>query len=104
MPYDHVKLRIRTARDNVDEVFLITNTEKLEMSKVYDDRLFDYYEAEVTLTDQRMEYYYEIHAGRTICYYNAKGVFREVNSYYNFFIKPGFTTPDWAKGAVIYKI
>ena len=104
MPYDKVKLRFRTARDNVDMVYVVTNNEKLEMEKVHDDRLFDYYQVEVPLTDQRMEYYFEIRAGRAVCYYNAKGVFNEVQSYYNFFIKPGFTTPDWAKGAVIYQI
>ncbi len=104
MPFETVRLRFRTARDNVDEVFVVTNDQKLEMTKVYDDRLFDYYEVEIALTDQRMEYYFEIRAGRAVCYYNAKGVFREVQPYYNFFIKPGFTTPDWAKGAVIYQI
>lgn len=104
MPFETVKLRFRTARDNVDEVYVVTSDQKLEMTKVYDDRLFDYYEVEISLTDQRMEYYFEIRAGRAVCYYNAKGVFREVQSYYNFFIKPGFTTPDWAKGAVIYQI
>ena len=104
MPYEKVKLRMRTARDNADLVYLVINNERIEMGKVYDDHLFDYYEAEVQLTDQRVEYYFEVRLGRTVCYYNAKGVFQDVNTYYNFFIKPGFTTPDWAKGAVIYQI
>lgn len=104
MPYDKVKLRFRTARDNVDFVYLVTNTEKLKMEKCYDDRLFDYYEVDLELTDQRVEYYFEIQSGRAICYYNAKGVFRDIQPCYNFFIKPGFTTPDWAKGAVFYQI
>lgn len=104
MPYEKVRLRFRTARDNVDVVYVVTSNEKLEMTKVFDDRLFDYYEAEITLGDQRLEYYFEIRAGRAVCYYNAKGVFQDVQPYYNFFIKPGFTTPDWAKGAVIYQI
>lgn len=104
MSYDNVKLRFRTARDNVDAVYIVTNNEKLEMEKVHDDKLFDYYQAELPLTDQRIEYYFEIKSGRTTCYYNAKGVFNDVQPYYNFFIKPGFTTPDWAKGAVIYQI
>ena len=103
-PFENVKIRFRTARDNVDMVYLVTNTERYEMTKVYDDRLFDYYEAEISLTEQRVDYYFEIYAGRAMCYYNAKGVFRELLSDYKFFIKPGFTTPDWAKGAVIYQI
>lgn len=104
MPFDKVKLRFRTARDNVDAVYLVTNTEKIEMEKFYDDRLFDFYEVELELTDQKVEYYFEIQSGRAICYYNAKGVFRDIQPCYNFFIKPGFTTPNWAKGAVFYQI
>ena len=56
MPFEKVRLRFRTARDNVDVVYVVTSNEKLEMTKVFDDRLFDYYEAEITLGDQRLEY------------------------------------------------
>lgn len=57
-PFENVKIRFRTARDNVDMVYLVTNTERYEMTKVYDDRLFDYYEAEISLTEQRVDYYF----------------------------------------------
>ena len=32
------------------------------------------------------------------------GAIKELNTYYNFQIMPGFKTPDWAKGAVMYQI
>lgn len=104
MPGDEVTIRFRTARENVDGVFLVTTNQKIEMKKVFDDRLFDYYEAEILVEDKRVEYYFEIIAGKKNCFYSNKGVSRDVQPYYNFFIKPGFKTPDWAKGAVFYQI
>ena len=39
-----------------------------------------------------------------MCYYNEIGAIKELNPYYNFQITPGFKTPAWAKGAVMYQI
>lgn len=39
-----------------------------------------------------------------VCYYNKLGVTRELQEMYSFGIIPGFHTPDWAKGAVMYQI
>ena len=36
--------------------------------------------------------------------YNRCGVSGEIEEYYDFEIVPGFSTPDWAKGAVMYQI
>ena len=36
--------------------------------------------------------------------YDVRGVSREPMDDYNFVIIPGFKTPDWAKGAVMYQI
>ena len=35
---------------------------------------------------------------------NKRGVSRDLQDYYAFSIAPGFRTPDWAKGAVMYQI
>ena len=45
-----------------------------------------------------------MHAGRISCYYDMRGVCRDLNEYYHFQLIPGFKTPDWAKGAVFYQI
>ena len=37
-------------------------------------------------------------------FYDTRGLAHEKNEYYNFVILPGFKTPKWAKGAVIYQI
>jgi alpha-glucosidase len=104
MAYDTVLIHFRTARENVNQVYLVTTTDKQPMKVVEQDELFDYYQGKIELEVDRMEYYFEIHSGKLICYYSSKGVMREPDIYYNFFIKPGFKTPDWAKGAVFYQI
>lgn len=103
-PGDTVFLRFRTAKDNVDNVFIVSSLGRVEMNKVSDDYFFDYYEGSIGLGSLRMDYYFEIHCGRLKCYYNSKGVSMSVNDYYNFFIMPGFKVPQWAKGAIFYQI
>lgn len=103
-PYDRVRLRLRCARENLDSVILIFNDERIEMEKLYNDRMFDYYETFVQLGTEQVFYYFEIHCGQMVCYYNNVGLCNSVEEYYNFTMTPGFHTPDWAKGAVFYQI
>ena len=42
--YEDVKLRFRSGRENVDEVYLVFADKRYPMEKVANDRLFDYYE------------------------------------------------------------
>lgn len=103
-PYDRVRLRLRCARENLDSVILVFNDERIEMEKLYNDRLFDYYETFVQLGTEQVFYYFEIHCGQMTCYYNNVGLCNSVEEYYIFTMTPGFHTPDWAKGAVFYQI
>ncbi|MCH5267171.1 MAG: glycoside hydrolase family 13 protein [Lachnospiraceae bacterium] len=102
--YEPVCLRFRAGRENVDEVILIFGEQRYSMQKVSNDRMFDYYEHTVTLGNERVEYYFEVHSGQMVCYYNSVGVCSTVETYYNFSITPSFKTPDWAKGAIFYQI
>ena len=101
---DKVTLRFRTAKYNVDSVEVVVNGVAYGMKKVTTNSVFDYYAAEFELGAQRTEYYFHAVVGRTGIYYNQAGAYRELNPTYNFVINPGFKTPDWAKGAVIYQI
>ena len=103
-PYDRVRLRLRCARENLDSVILVFNDALIELEKLYNDRLFDYYETFVQLGTEQVFYYFEIHCGQMTCYYNNVGLCNSVEEYYNFTMTPGFHTPDWAKGAVFYQI
>jgi alpha-glucosidase len=100
---DVVKLRLRTGRYNVDRAYLYANHEEHLMKRYTHDTLFDYYEAEI-LVVERIDYYFKVEAGRTICYYNQAGTFSEPHEEFDFFIMPGYQTPQWAKGAVMYQI
>lgn len=99
-----VSIRFRAAKNNIDRVFLVTRDMKHLMNKEYSDEHFDYYEQEIQLEEEEFTYYFEIQAGRLICYYDARGVEKDIPREFYFRINPGFKTPDWAKGAVMYQI
>ena len=42
--------------------------------------------------------------GYEVCYYDKTGPCDNRLGWYDFVITPGFETPDWAKGAVMYQI
>lgn len=105
MPGDEVTLKFRTAKGNTDVVYLICDGQRLKMQITETDAVFDYYTVKLApLKMEPIEYYFEVQSGNAFCYYNKLGVQSEINPTYNFCIAPGFTTPDWAKGAVFYQI
>ena len=101
---DDLTLRFRTAVDNVDGVFVVVNDDRYEMKVAEHDMLFDYYEVVIPHVTERIRYYYEIHAGRVVVYYNRVSKHKDLNRNYDYEVVPGFKTPDWAKGAVFYQI
>ncbi|MDE7252034.1 MAG: glycoside hydrolase family 13 protein [Acetatifactor sp.] len=102
--YDLVTIRIRTAKNNVDRVFLVCQGQKYLMYKEDIEGDFDYYYHEMQMENEKVTYYFELQTGRITGYYDLRGLVQEVNEYYSFVIIPGFKTPDWAKGAVMYQI
>ena len=101
---EEVTLTFRTAKDNVDIVWLCSNDKKIPMEKEETIGSFDYYRIKVQLGTEAYRYYFEIATGMLHCYYDRMGVSSEVREGYSFMIVPGFSTPNWAKGAVMYQI
>lgn len=101
---EEVTIRFRTKKDNVDAVFLCGNGQEYLMEKAETCEEFDYYAYTVTMTDQPFDYYFQVADGMLTLYYDDYGPTRELRPQYSFRIVPGFTTPDWAKGAVMYQI
>lgn len=101
-----VTLRFRTAKDDVDRVLYIEEDKNIEaeMIRVSSDSLFDYYEYCLVAVQDPQQYYFQIVKGQDICYFNRLGVTADIKSSYAFRITPGFHTPEWAKGAVMYQI
>ncbi len=103
-PYSRVRIRFRTAKNNVDFVFLTHNEHRHLMQRAERTAEFDYYEIEVPLEDIKFEYYFEIMIGKLTCYYDLRGVVKETSQYYYFTLVPGLSVPKWAMGAVMYQI
>lgn len=103
-PYSTVQIRFRAGKDNIDRVFFVSGGLQRGMDKEYSDDLFDYYVIHVRMDDHRLDYYFKIVSGRIVCYYDKRGVAKIANPSYSFFLIPGFSTPEWAKGAVMYQI
>ena len=102
--YGEVSIRFRTKRNNIDRVFWVSKGEKHLMLKTETDNYFDYYAHTIQLENETVIYYFEVQVGKITCFYDTRGVCKDVNEYYHFRLIPGFKTPDWAKGAVFYQI
>lgn len=103
---DDVILLFRTAKDNVDRVCFIQAGDGQEraMNKTESDGMFDYYEYRLTAGHEKISYSFKTVKGGEVCYYNRLGVSADDPEEFHFRIIPGFSTPDWAKGAVMYQI
>ena len=107
--FEFVTIRFRTAKNDVDFVRVISGSRAFVMRKAYTEGEFDYYEVKWKLTDQPLKYCFEVngrdeHGRSEVVYYNRLGVAEHTKPEYAFTIVPGFSTPDWAKGAVMYQI
>lgn len=103
---DVVSLLFRTAKDDVDRVCYMQdgNMAGTVMKKMESDGLFDYYEHTFLVGHERISYSFQVIKGSKICYYNRLGAAVNNQEEFHFRIVPGFKTPDWAKGAVMYQI
>lgn len=103
-PYGEVTISIRTARNNVDSVELVSPVETYHMEITESDEYYDYHSCKVYLNDTEFNYFFVLTIGKLRCIYDTTGVQKGLESEHPFSIMPGFHTPDWAKGAVMYQI
>ncbi len=101
---ERVRLYFRTAKDNVDSVYFISGEERIPMTKACSRTCFDYYETELEVGSDTISYYFEIRSGEERLFYNKLSITDNLQDCYAFRIIPGYSTPDWAKGAVMYQI
>lgn len=101
---EKVTLRFRAAKEENIRIRLLTQTGLYDMEKEYTKGMFDFYRIDWRLGDGTFRYSFEIREGVEVWYYNRCGLAREIVPFYDFQIAPGFSTPDWAKGAVMYQI
>lgn len=103
---DIVNVRFRTAHNNIEKVIWVEDDTdvEIEMDLVESKGHFDYYEVKFPIKEKPVRYFFEIRKGEEVCYYNRLGVVDETWSGFSFLITPGFHTPLWAQGALIYQI
>lgn len=99
-----VTLKFRAAKEDNIQIRLAINNELYTMESERTYGAFTYYRAVCKLKDGMTSYYFEIQDGEEVWYYNRSGLTDGRIPYYDFRLAPGFSTPDWAKGAVIYQI
>jgi alpha-glucosidase len=104
LPGQQVTLQFRTGAGDADSVCLLTGGREYEMEKRSTSGVFDYYAVSLELGEENLYYSFRVRAGEEVWYYNQFGATREKIEEYEFQIAPGFSTPDWAKGAVMYQI
>ncbi len=103
-PDDNVMIRFRTAAGNADRVFLCHEEQWIGMYKDSTRDGFDYYSLQIRVGTEPYSYLFAIQQGDETCYYAKCGASWEPDRIHMFTICPGFHTPDWAKGAVMYQI
>ena len=103
-PFESVTLRLRVGIGERIQAFVVSEDKKYQMEFDGSDGLFSYYACKVMLKDEDFDYHYEVVEGDMKYYYDRVGVCQDFRPHYSFSITPGFSTPDWAKGAVMYQI
>jgi alpha-glucosidase len=103
-PDSDVKIRFRTAKNNVDAVSVVTEDGIVPMEKESSSDFYDFYATTVHVGTRPIKYYFKIESGNFSSYYDVSGPAKYINPEFEFEIIPGFHTPEWAKGAVMYQI
>lgn len=97
--------RFRCGKGEASEVFIIWNNEKRPMKRAESEGNFDYYDISFNVGEKPATYYFEIDGkDGDRCFFDKRGVVSQPKDSMLFRIFPGFSTPGWAKGAVMYQI
>ncbi|WP_010271010.1 alpha-glycosidase [Paenibacillus senegalensis] len=117
--HDTVRLRVRTQRDDIEEVFIYTGDkydwEKTAlthpMDKFASDAMFDYWEVAVKPTYRRISYAFQFKSGDETLWMTEDGFSYEEpappGGYFDYpYLHPidSLTPPSWAKEAIFYQI
>lgn len=117
---DKLCMRLRAAKDDLVKAEIIyadkfdmDHPQIKEMNKILSDHLFDYYEAEVSLEQNRYVYYFKLYTEDEAVFLGENGVQEKIDPetlHYNVFQFPYLhktdihSIPEWSKGAVFYQI
>lgn len=103
-PYSQVTIRFRAARHNISKVYVVHCGVRYYMQKEREDGNFCYFSCPMEVEEEEFSYYFEVHGSGCRCIYDTRGAVDEPIPEYAFRVIPGFKTPQWARGAVMYQI
>jgi len=105
-PGQIVRILFRCAKNDADTVDLVEPEDKTvtHMLRTKCEGCFDYYEIRREVDREPVTWYFRITGGKEVLYYDRAGVSDKARPDICFRVVPGFHTPDWAKGAIIYQI
>lgn len=101
---DKVTVKIRTLKDDVDQITIIWDEGILSARKIDSDERFDYYGAVFHPSSKTIRYYYKLSRGERVCYYSKVGLSHEPQRHADFIITRDFKTPLWSRGSIMYQI
>lgn len=73
-------------------------------SESSDSKIYDIWQGTIPASKSRKTYRIKVSDGGATAWYNARGAFEHEQLDGDFFIVPGFQTPDWLKNGIIYQI
>ena len=94
---------LRTTIGAVSQAFMAIDGYEMRMSHMDTKGRFDYYAINLALGTKMIKYHFRT-VGQYQLYYNVFGASEHFSEEWEFEFTPGFKTPDWAKGAVMYQI
>lgn len=95
---------LRAGKGTVSRAFICMNEVELLMQYKKTKGGFDYFQTTLVLKNEPCRYHFKILNGGKVKFYNSFGTKDYLQEEGEFEITPGFITPDWAKGAVMYQI
>ncbi|HWG00110.1 MAG TPA: alpha amylase N-terminal ig-like domain-containing protein [Steroidobacteraceae bacterium] len=107
-----VTLTLRTCRDDITSADIRYYDSAdgashwIPMHRVAEDPTgrFEYWQGTVPASGSAKHYRFQVHDGSATAWLNAAGITSKEPSSGDFFIIPGFRTPDWMKNGVMYQI
>lgn len=95
---------LRTASGEVNEAFLCIDNTEIEMHCEKHEGSFDYFSVSIALLEKVIKYHFKVINSHNRIFYDMSGACDYCSDEWEFEVTPGFQTPDWAKGAVMYQI
>lgn len=99
-----VYVKIRTAKENVDCVYIVSEKSKIKLNNTSSDEKFDYFVGKFDKITSKTQYHFEISKGTSVYFYTKAGLSNVLDVNQSFTIIPNWKTPDWAKSCVMYHI